>query len=769
MVEIPQHRHEGAPPTEYATSVPGEARLQRILEMIGDHGAPADVLTAICEQTGDSAAGRQVAIFLLEGERWRLAANGGLTPGSAAAVSQLDPAAISAALWEPERLAIAGWACHLRSGSGELLGLMMGVADGPVTLFGRYAARIATSCRLAELAIEQFHLVGELACHLVPDAAPAATRWCFHRETLMQRVAHMIGNQCSTREILEVLCGYLGETEAVPLAFFVTDGESWRLAAQGQLTAQAAASLAAMVPEELSEALLVRDAAAGEPHGRAVAAGWARHLFSGSGELLGIAVVFADGPVSPLGIYATCLESVCCLATLAIEQSNLVVELTYQATHDALTGLLNRRAYERALASSLREGLQAGTPAALLRINLDRFRLVNDVLGPVVGNGLLQWVGRRIQAAARPRGTVARTSGDEFAVVLPGVSSREECEAVAGRLQESLSRPCPIEDHEIFVSVRIGIAISSAESTAESLDRQAGLALYQAKQAGTARWRHFHPSMATTPPERLEMEKRLRFALERGEMVLHYQPQVDLDSGLVRGVEALLRWRPEGLGTMVSPATFVPILEETGLIVEVGRWALREACRQGKLWADTLGLRLRMGVNVSAVQFALPEFVHDVEQALADTGMPAGLLELELTESLFVGDFEAARRSFTALHGFGAGLALDDFGTGQSALSYLRELPFRRLKIDQSFIRAIRDREVRPHLVHNIIRMANELGLSTIAEGVETTCQMEWLRSLGCEEGQGYLFGRPQLPDEVAASCQGHSTVRSWRLEPEPA
>ena len=241
------------------------------------------------------------------------------------------------------------------------------------------------------------------------------------------------------------------------------------------------------------------------------------------------------------------------------------------------------------------------------------------------------------------------------------------------------------------------------------------------------------------------MEKRLRFALERGEMLLHYQPQVELSSDRIKGAEALLRWKPEGLG-LVSPAVFVPILEETNLIVDFGRWVLEEACRQAIAWAAKFPAGLRIGVKVSSLQFARPGFVEDVLRALSETGCPPQLLELELTESLVVSDLAAARRIFQDLQATGITFALDDFGTGQSALSYLQELPFQRLKIDQAFIRRMGEN---PTLVENIIRMAE--GFTTVAEGVETSQQAALLKSLGCQEVQGFFFGRPLAPDEFAA------------------
>jgi EAL domain-containing protein (putative c-di-GMP-specific phosphodiesterase class I) len=267
--------------------------------------------------------------------------------------------------------------------------------------------------------------------------------------------------------------------------------------------------------------------------------------------------------------------------------------------------------------------------------------------------------------------------------------------------------------------------------------------------------------MASTPPERLEMEKHLRSALQKNEMVLYYQPQIEMSTGLVSGAEVLMRWRPGDLG-IVSPGAFIPILEETGLIVEFGRWALIEACRQGREWCDENDMTMRLAVNVSAFQFAQPEFIRDVERALSESGFPPELLELELTESLFVGDFATACKVFRALQSTGITFALDDFGTGQSSLAYLQQLPFQRLKIDQSFVRPLADGERCPPLVDNIIRMAGSLGMSTIAEGIETAHQANILRMARCEEGQGYFFAQPLPAKEFADFCLEQNGRGPW-------
>lgn len=740
--------------------------MQRILERMLRQCPPPETLQQLCEYAGGSGGGCETAFFLPTDSGWTLAAKGDLNQHAEWALARMDPARISDALFRaPEYRFEGGRARHLHSGAGELLGLVAVFREEPVIPDSIDAIRMDSICSLAALAIEQANLMGELACHTELARASRAPDCQSESEIPVQEVTRMIAQQCPPKEILAVLCSYTGRAEAErQVAFFLTRGLQWELAAKGELTPQSEAALARLDPESLSDKIFEADS---HPEANANAAvewpfedGWARHLCSGTGELLGLIVGFTGSGGRLQSAHAARIESACRLAVLAIEQTNLIEELAFKADHDPLTGLPNRGYYDRALHSELRESGRTGSSVALLYINLDRFRLVNDVMGLATGNRLLEHVGGRLRQHLRAGSMLARMGGDEFAVLVPGITAAGDAAAIAARLLDSLSAPFSIDGHELYITASIGIScsnpvFSSGESTPESLEREAYLALYEAKRAGKARAVRFDSSMAAISPERLEMEKRLRFALARGEFAVYYQPQIRFSTNRVSGVEALLRWRPEGLG-LVSPATFIPLLEEMGLIVDVGQWVLRESCRQGREWLDNDGLRLRIGVNVSGAQLLYPDFIGQVAEALTESRLPPELLELELTESVFVGEFSAASRVLTNLQALGIQVALDDFGTGQSSLSYLHRLPFQRLKIDQSFIRGIAEGEECPPVVRNIVQMAGSLGMEAIAEGVETAHQAELLRREGCEEAQGFLYSRARPAGAAADFCRCH-------------
>lgn len=553
-------------------------------------------------------------------------------------------------------------------------------------------------------------------------------------------VLEMIVRHCEPRQILDALCVQAGETrEERQVAFFLLEQGRWALGSTGDLTPYSETVLAGIVPENISF-LAAEDGASGSGLVSNGVFG-IRHLYSGIGELLGLFVCL-NAELEQCERRTGNFDALCRLAVLGIEQRNLLEELTWQADHDAVTGLCTRTCFERLLGWRLQRA-EDSTRTALLCINLDRFRLVNGVLGHSPGNRVLKCVGVRFQTCLPPDTVLARVGGDEFAVLTGGA----EASALADRLLQVLAEPFSIDEHQLFIGASIGIGCARPGSSPESLQRDAYVALYHAKQTGKGRWVKFHPSMEVTPPERLEMEKCLRSALAKNEMALHYQPQIELSTGIVRGAEALLRWKTEGLGS-IAPSAFIPILEETGLIVEVGHWVLREACSQGMAWQRETGSRLRIAVNASAMQFLNPGFADDVERVLLETGFPADLLEIELTESIFIGDFTQANKVFERLLAMSVLITIDDFGTGQSSLSYLHKLPFQRLKIDQAFIAAINDSEKCPPLVENIIRMARSLGMTTIAEGIDRASQLDILRLMGCDEGQGYFFSKPSPPAE---------------------
>ncbi len=422
--------------------------------------------------------------------------------------------------------------------------------------------------------------------------------------------------------------------------------------------------------------------------------------------------------------------------------------IRWQAYHDALTGLPNRSLLEDRLHQLLVMSGRQESPVAVMFIDLDRFKQVNDTLGHGAGDLLLKVVAGRIAGCLRAEDTVARLGGDEFAVLLPGVGHPEAVATVARKLLGALAQPLEIAGQEVSVSGSIGVSLHPPDGDdVPSLLKHADAAMYRAKGQGGNGYCLFAPSMSAHARANLLMESSLRQALTRGQFRLVYQPQVDLDTGQVRAVEALCRWHHPELG-VIPPAQFIPLAEDTGLIVPLGEWVLREACRQAVRWRDG-GYPIPVAVNLSARQFAQPGLSGLVCSVLAETGLDAPWLELELTESAIM---NSALSAVDVLHGFrrlGVRLALDDFGTGYSSLSYLRRFPFNVLKIDRSFIAGIADDRVNQALVKAILELSRALELEVVAEGVERDDQRRALRALGCWVVQGYLFSPPVPPDQV--------------------
>lgn len=391
-------------------------------------------------------------------------------------------------------------------------------------------------------------------------------------------------------------------------------------------------------------------------------------------------------------------------------------------------------------------------------LDLDDFKVVNDSLGHKAGDDLLVEAAERLGACLRPEDTLARLGGDEFVVLLEDVVGRGEATEVAARVAGALRGPFSLGAHEdVFVSASVGIALGGGAEdrpagVPEELLRRADMAMYEAKRKGKAHHEVFEQRMNVAALERLRVGTDLRRAIERGEFRVHYQPEVSLKTGEVVGFEALVRWEHPEQG-LISPARFIPVAEETGMIVPIGRWVLEEACRQAKEWREQRpnGPPLVMSVNLSARQFGHPDLVRDVAHTLGETGLDPGCLVLEITESAVMEDARSTIDTLKELKSLGVSLAIDDFGTGYSSLSYLRRFPVDYLKIDRSFVDGLGEHPEDTVLVSGIVDLANALGLKVVAEGVETEEQLALLRKMGCDLAQGYRFARP-LPGERAGT-----------------
>lgn len=417
--------------------------------------------------------------------------------------------------------------------------------------------------------------------------------------------------------------------------------------------------------------------------------------------------------------------------------------LFQQAHYDVLTGLPNRTlAMDRlmqALATARREQHQV----AILFLDLDKFKLVNDTLGHLVGDELLVATGKRLKACIRESDTLARLGGDEFLCILPKVGGREVVESVARKLLGAFVGPFVLGVHTLHVSTSIGVALYPADGDEpHTLLRNADAALYEAKDIGRDTYHFFTHRLSKAALERMDLQTRLRHALSRGELSLHYQPIIDLRSGEILGAEALLRWRNPDLGA-IPPDRFIPVAEETGLIVAIGEWVLHAACQDAAQWGTLHGRPFQVAVNVSARQVQANTMFANVAAALRASGLSPGCLALEITESLLMDCGAETVDYFRALRVQGVGLAIDDFGTGYSSLSYLQRYPFDKLKIDRAFTQGIGDNPKTTALVRAILAMARNLELKVVAEGIETASQHDFLQAAGCDYGQGYFLGKP--------------------------
>jgi diguanylate cyclase (GGDEF)-like protein/PAS domain S-box-containing protein len=469
---------------------------------------------------------------------------------------------------------------------------------------------------------------------------------------------------------------------------------------------------------------------------------WSTPICS-DGEVRGTIAMFRNEPGVPHSHELALTETASRLAAVAIEHRRLYDNMHRQATRDPLTGLPNRFVFEETLSDCLLDARNL----ALLWIDLDRFKEVNDSLGHRVGDALIKEVADRLRECTGGSGLLARTGGDEFAIILHPVMGRKHAEACAMRLLAALQPAFQIGEYELFITASIGVSMSPDDAaTAAELQQKADAAMYRAKNSGKNCYAFFEAELERGARERLEIETRLRRALQNGELRLFYQPQVDLQGRLV-GMEALLRWQHPKRG-MIAPTEFISIAEETGLIVPIGSWVIREACRQCAEWHKAGYKNLKVAVNVSALQFYFSDLLEIVRNALTTYNLPAECLELELTESLIMRNSDESTKELQRLRALGLTVAIDDFGTGYSSLSYLQKLPVDLLKIDKSFLQ---DVEVVSTcaLIKAITAVAHSLGLRVAAEGIETQVQLDSIRAIGVDLAQGFLFGKP-MSSEVA-------------------
>ena len=441
----------------------------------------------------------------------------------------------------------------------------------------------------------------------------------------------------------------------------------------------------------------------------------------------------------------------------ARQRQQIEEKIRYQAMHDLLTGLPNRLQFNDILNQGIQKIIQQEESIAVMFLDLDRFKIINDTLGHTVGDNLLKIVAQRIRDTIRIEDVVARWGGDEFTIFLPRVTEIPPIIQIAKNILQTLEDAFYINGHELYISSSIGIALLGKDSPdAETLIQHADAALYYAKNEGRNNYQFYKESLSQKNPELLKLEKNLRHAMKRKELMLYYQPRVNITTGKITGMEALLRWNHPEMG-VISPAVFIPLAEKSGLIISIGEWALRQACIQNKAWQDAGYQPITIAVNLSPGQFRQPKLVEILTDILTETQLKPEFLELEITETTAIADINFTTVALQNLAEMGLLLSIDDFGTGYSSLNRLKVLPFHNLKIDQSFIRELTTDPKVAHIIQAIVTLGQSLGLRLIAEGVEHPAELEFLRSIHCDEVQGYLLYRPLSVEQATEALKNEN------------
>lgn len=564
--------------------------------------------------------------------------------------------------------------------------------------------------------------------------------------------------------------GYLATAVAIESSVEALHTEATKLALQTRSDVERAARFSRWAVIALVALAILLSAAAATVVSRRITGSIARLVaFSGRVAAGDFSARTPQGHADEFGILASAMNQM----AESIENSNALLEssadtLKHQATHDPLTGLPNRALLEDRLRQAISYADRYGRLMTVVFINLDGFKRINDSLGRKGGDELLKVMAERMARCLRSVDTVVRTGGDEFVIILydqPGDGT--DIAPALRKLLETIAQPARIGSQAVQLTGSMGVATYPADGAdADALLMNADAAMSHAKASGRNNFEFYAAEMSGAIRDELALREGLRHALARSEFHLAYQPQLDMESGRVTGVEALIRWQHPERG-LVSPAQFIPLAEETGLIVPIGEWVLRTACFQNKAWQDAGLPPFIVSVNVSARQFRERTLIAQVALALRDSGLEPRLLELELTESLVMEDLDKALQSMKALRAMGVQLSIDDFGTGYSSLSALKRFPIARLKIDQSFVRDIPGDEEDKAIAKTIIALGHELNLKVIAEGVETEQQLEFLRAHGCDEMQGYLFSRPVPPAELAALVRMRAGEAAASGQPE--